>query len=165
MKDKIIEYAKLVRLHGWGVYCLTAVFGALSVDEFNILKLSILASIGLLATIFGFVLNDYADLSIDKLSKELEERPLVKGTIPKKNALYISIFVAILAYLIIFITMYLGIFELNYIPLIVITVSVISATIYNIYSKKIVASDIFVALSAALFCLFGGERSFINLQF
>lgn len=155
MKEKIIEYAKLVRLHAWGVYCLAAVYGALSVSVFDIWKLILLALIGVFAYSYGFALNDYADVSVDSLSKDLKEKPLVKGSIPRKNALYFSILVAIIVYCITLLGMFTEIFILDYKPFLVLTLAATSAAIYNFYGKKFVGSDIFVSAATALYCLFG----------
>lgn len=155
MREKIVEYVKLIRLPGWGGYCIPAVFGALSVGVFDVWKLALLFFIGGLATIYGFVLNDYADVSTDSLSKDLSERPLVKGVISRENALYISILAAITVYIIILLAMITKMFLFSYTSLLILTISAILTACYNFYGKKLVGSDIFVATATALFCLFG----------
>lgn len=155
MKEKILDYARLITINQWGVASLTALFGALSAGEFKFLPLFILAVIGVMATVFSSVFNDYCDLELDKLSKGLTEKPLVKGSIPKIHALYISIFVVILAYVIIILSMYLDIFILSIRPIIIVTVSTILGILYDLYGKKFVGSDILSGSAAALFCLFG----------
>jgi 4-hydroxybenzoate polyprenyltransferase len=155
VKNKIIEYFKLVRIPGWGAYSIPAVFGALTTGVFNINQIIILFIIGILATIFGFVLNDYADVSTDKLSVDLLERPLVKGTITKQNALLISIFASVTHYIVVIVAMIINIFLFSYIAIVVLTVAAIFTIIYNFWGKRIVGSDIFVAGGTALYCLFG----------
>ena len=152
---KLTEYAKLLTFHQWGVSCLTAVFGALSTGMFNFFTLGIIAIIGVLATVFGAVFNDYMDVEVDKQSEDLKDRPLVKGSIPSINALYITILVTILAYTIIFVGMYSKIFLFSYKSILALSLAAIFATIYNIYGKKFAGSDILVGLAAALYCLFG----------
>jgi len=98
MREKVIEYARLITINQWGVASLTALFGALSAGEIRFLPLFLLALIGVMATIFSSVFNDYCDLELDKLSKGLTEKPLVKGSIPKRHALYISVFVFLFGY-------------------------------------------------------------------
>jgi 4-hydroxybenzoate polyprenyltransferase len=39
--------------------------------------------------IYGFVLNDWADVKIDTLTSKLHERPIVKGNITKRTAIFI----------------------------------------------------------------------------
>ncbi len=151
------EYLKLVRLPGWGAYCITAVFGALSVGVFAPSKIFLLILIGILATLFGFVLNDYADVATDSLSKEISERPLVKGTIPKSHALYISIVSAVLAYVVILWAMLENYFIFSYDALLILFVAAVLTTVYNFYGKKIIGSDLFVALATSLYCIFGAR--------
>ena len=95
MIEKAIEYAKLITINQWGVASLTAFYGALSTGELDFIKLFLLVIIGIQATIFSSVFNDYCDIEVDSLSKGLKDKPLVKGSIPKKHALYIS-FIAVL---------------------------------------------------------------------
>ena len=155
VNKKLIEYIKLVRLPGWGGYCVTAVFGAITVGVLNPFLLVLLYAIGAFVTLYGFVLNDYVDVATDNLSDELTERPLVKGSIPRKNALYISIGSIILAYIVLIVSMVLDIFIQNINTLFVFTLAVIFAAIYNIYGKKFPGSDVFVAGATALYCVFG----------
>ena len=155
MKEKLVEYIKLVRLPGWGAYSIPAVFGALTTDSWNLEEIIILFFIGMLAAIFGFVLNDYADIKVDKMTPDLSARPLVKGTIKPIYALYLAISAAILHYIIVFIAMILGIFQTNIIAIIILTTAAFFSIIYNLYGKKIVGSDNFVAAATALYCLFG----------
>jgi len=155
VRDKLIEYIKLVRLPGWGAYSIPAVFGALTTNSWNIEEIVILFFIGMLAAIFGFVLNDYADVKVDKMTPELSARPLVKGTIKPIYALYLSISAAILHYMVVFIFMLLGVFQTSIIAIVILTLAALLSTVYNLYGKKIVGSDVFVASATALYCLFG----------
>ena len=155
MSRKIVEYVKLVRLPGWGGYCITAVFGAITVGVLDPLLLTLLFIIGGFVTLYGFVLNDYVDVATDNLSDDLIERPLVKGSIPPSHALYISVLSIIIVYLIIFIAMYFSIFVQSIQTIAVFTIAVIFAAIYNIYGKKFPGSDVFVAGATAVYCIFG----------
>jgi len=155
MSRKILEYAKLLTFHQWGVSCLTGVYGALSAGEFDFLPLFLLALTGVCFTVYGAVLNDYVDVDVDKMSKDLQDRPLVKGSILRKNALYISISAPVIAYLIFFIGMYLDVFIFDIFSLMVITLGVFFGAVYNFFGKKIIGSDIFVAFASSFFCLFG----------
>ena len=85
--NRIRELAILIRIQQLGA-SVTAIIGALSVKGMN-LELSnafLLFLIGLIVNVGGQVHNDLCDLKIDKLSKELNRRPLVKGTISIKSA-------------------------------------------------------------------------------
>jgi len=145
----IKEYAKLIRLKAMGVSTM-AVLGALSVKgTLEIKQFLILFFMGIILNILGFVLNDYIDFDIDKRSKELSDRPLVKGTISRKTALIISI----ICYIILFGTAL--IFYRKFLPLLILTIALALGTIYDIFGKKFLGSDIPLSASIALFCLFG----------
>ena len=84
--DKVAAYAKLLRLPGLGGLAIPPVFGAISVGIYDFYNLTILFLIGAMVAIFGFVLNDYADVELDRLVKELHGKPLVSGAISRKSA-------------------------------------------------------------------------------
>jgi 4-hydroxybenzoate polyprenyltransferase len=155
MIGKVKEYAKLITINQWGVASLTAFYGALSTGTLDIIKLFLLIIIGVQATVFSSVFNDYCDVEVDSLSKGLKDKPLVKGSIPKKHALYISICAVLIAYIIIFYAMYLEIFVTSIMPIIAVTMALILGIIYDLYGKKIVGSDFISSSAAAFFCLFG----------
>ena len=80
------NYLILIRPYGMLFLGFTPVFGAIANGEFNLIHLTILLIIGLLAHIFTFVQNDYYDTAIDSKSKYVSNRPLVTGSITQKTA-------------------------------------------------------------------------------
>ena len=104
--DKINAYAKLLRIPGIGGLAIPPVIGAMTVGEFGIINLSLLFVIGALAALYGFIFNDYADIEVDKLSKELRGKPLVSGDISSNTALLICVIFILLSLLFIFILYY-----------------------------------------------------------
>ena len=107
--------------------------------------------IGLFSHLVGYILNDIADIEVDKKSTELKQKPLVSGRISKKNALLIAIIGTIITYL-------LTIYYFPYIrTLLILIVVTFLAIIYNFYGKKIPGSDFIVAGTVAIFCLFGAS--------
>lgn len=147
--EKIKEYAKLIRLKAMGVSTV-AVLGALSAQgSLEIPQFLILFTMGIIFNILGFVLNDYIDYNIDKRSREISGRPLVKGTISRNTALGISIICYILLYAIALT------FYRELLPLLVLTCALLLGTIYDIAGKKFLGSDIPLSASIAFFCLFG----------
>jgi len=147
--NKIKEYTRFMRLKAMGLSTI-AIFGALSVNgSIELWHFIVLFLIGIHFNILGFVLNDIVDIKIDKNSKELSERPLVKGTISIKTAKIISL----ICYAIIF-----GIaiiFFKNLFSFLVLAFSVALGTIYDVWGKRLLGSDFVLAASIALFCLFG----------
>ncbi len=155
MRQIISDYARLLRIPGLAGLSIAPVFGALSVHELDWMKLSILFLIGAFTSIYGFVLNDIIDVNIDKLSKELSNRPLVKGTISKKTALLICILCFIGTIVTIFLVFYTPSRPAFFLGLLCILLSAGLGSIYNIYGKKLIGSDFLVALSEAFLVLFG----------
>jgi len=153
---KFHAYAKLLRLPGLGGLAIPPVFGAISVGIYDIHRLTILFLIGCMATIFGFVLNDYADVELDSLVEELKSKPLVNGSIPRKNAVAIVVISVILSFF--FIALLWKnetIDELKFAAIVSMSIAGILGTIYNLYGKKIAGSDFMVATSMAFLFLFG----------
>ena len=154
--NKIVAYGKLLRIPGLGGLAIPPVIGALSVGVLNLYSLLILFVIGAFAAIYGFILNDYADVKLDKLIKELRGKPLVSGIISRINAIAISIFCIFFAFLFIFILWYGKTFdEYKFAAILCIFFAGILGSIYNLYGKKIVGSDFLVAISVAFVFLFG----------
>ena len=154
--NKIVAYARLLRIPGLGALAIPPVFGALTVGVFEFYDLMILFVIGAFASIYGFILNDYADVELDRLIKELHGKPLVSGDIPRKNAIAICILLILFSFLFIF-TLWRGstLDEYKFIALLCIFAAGVLGSIYNLYGKKIVGSDFLVAISMAFVFLFG----------
>ena len=88
---------------GLGGLATPPIFGALSVGVHgDVYSLMILFAIGAFSVIFGFVLNDYADVELDKLIKDLKGKPLVDGVIERRTAVFICFFCVLLAFFFLF---------------------------------------------------------------
>jgi 4-hydroxybenzoate polyprenyltransferase len=155
MPNLIFEYARFFRLPGLGGLSIAPIFGAISLMDvgvhISLTAFFVLFIFGILKSIFGFVLNDYADLELDRLSDDINNRPLVKGTISKRAALGICYFCIIGAFVILFVyfnknpTFYLGIGCL--------VLALIFGTIYNLYGKRFMSSAFIAAAADALIVL------------
>lgn len=158
MGKLVSDYARLMRLPGLGGLSIAPVFGAISLlgtgISISLQEYALLFLVGIFSAIYGFVLNDYIDVEVDRLSNELSERPLVKGTISRRTALLICVLCVIGAFLTIFIFFFKN-RPSFYLGIIMILLSALLGSVYNIYGKKIVGSDFFVALSEAFLVLFG----------
>ncbi len=154
--DRIAAYAKLLRLPGIGALGIPTVIAALTVGVVNPVDLTIVFLIGAIACVFGFVLNDYTDVELDKLVKDLHRKPLVSGIITKKAALLLSMFLMLLSFLLIIVLWYgESIDQYKVMAMVCIFTAGILGFIYDIYGKKIIGSDFLIALSVALIFLFG----------
>lgn len=154
------EYAKLIRLPSSLGISIIAIIGALSVKGVNleILPLIILLLMGVIGNVFGYVLNDYMDAKIDKRSKELSERPLVKGTVSSRAALVIIISCLFIIFIIPLI------FFRSILLILILIISVVLGIFYDTFSKKLVGSELFLSGSMASFCLFGAVAVSDNIR-
>jgi 4-hydroxybenzoate polyprenyltransferase len=144
------EFAVLIRIQQLGT-SVTPVIGALSVkgSALDLTNAFYLFLIAFIINIGGQVHNDLCDYHIDKHSKELKLRPLVRGTFSLRDAKII-----ILANLILVLALLVLIYPSIYaIPIILI--GFFFGTLYNINSKRIPGADIFLSVSLMLFFLFG----------
>jgi 4-hydroxybenzoate polyprenyltransferase len=154
--NRIVAYAKLLRIPGLGGLAIPPVIGAITVGVFDFYNLLILFVIGSLAAIYGFILNDYADVEVDKLVKELHGRPLVSGDISRKNAIAICVFCILFSFLFVFMLWRGEIFDdYKFAAILCIFLAGVLGSIYDLYGKKIVGSDFLVAISVAFVFLFG----------
>ena len=142
-----------MRIQLLGGMPLPLIFAAISVNNYSFSTIAPLIIIGILSGIYAFVLNDYYDVEVDKLSKDLSNRALVKGTISKKTAIIIAISCFTGAYLTVFL-FFFKIHNLFFIGLGCLIVADALGFIYNRYGKQIIASDFLVALAQSLYFLF-----------
>jgi len=154
--SKVTAYARLLRIPGLGGLGIPAVIGALTVGVHDLLSLVILFIIGSLSAIYGFILNDYADVELDRLSKELKGKPLVDGTIGLKTAVFVCFMCVMLAFFFLFLLWYgKPLDEFKFVALISIILAGILGSTYDVYGKKFVGSDFLVAISMAFIFLMG----------
>lgn len=148
--SKIKEYLRLTRLEYSGFSCVV-VIGALTVkgSALELTDAVLLFFLNVLTLIWAFVHNDYCDYEIDKRSEVLNERPLVKGTVSRKAALYIVVVCVLINLMIPLLVIK------NTTLAIILVASIILSILYNAFSKKITGADFFYAASAALLVLFG----------
>jgi 4-hydroxybenzoate polyprenyltransferase len=153
---KITAYAKLLRVPGVGGLALPTIFGALTVGISDYYNLTILFIIGAFATIYGFILNDIADVELDKLVKELHGKPLVSGEIPKKNAIAISIILILLSFFFVYVLYYGKTLDYyKFFAILCLILAGLLGSIYDLFGKKVAGTDFLVAISMGFLFLFG----------
>ncbi len=153
------EYLKLSRSFNAGLTAIAPVLGAICNGEERLFNLFLFFLVGFFGHCYGFALNDIVDYKIDRLSKELMERPLVSGKISIKNAWIFTISMLIISFLI---AIYISFTYSNFISLFILILSAVSITIYDFISKKLPAMDIFVALGIFLLIIYGALT--VNLK-
>jgi len=156
MRAKIADYIKFLRLPGLGGLAIPPVFGAISVGVYDFHSLLLLFIVGALSAIYGFALNDYADVELDRLVEELRNKPLVKGAISKKNAVAICLIMMIFSFFFSFMLWYgKELDEFKFAAVVVLVLAAVLGSIYDLYGKKIPGSDFFVATSMSFLFLYG----------
>ena len=95
---------------------------------------------------------------IDKQSKDLRHRPIVKGTISITSAKIIILINLFIVLLLVFL-FYPSIYSIS-----IILLSFGFGTLYNIFSKRFPGADFFLSISMALFFLFGAVAVTENFQ-
>ncbi|RLF39266.1 MAG: hypothetical protein DRN21_03810, partial [Thermoplasmata archaeon] len=148
----IKEYLKLSRSFNAGLTAIAPVLGALSSGEYALEHLLLFFLVGFFGHCYGFALNDIIDYRIDRLADELTDRPLISGTISIRNA---WIFTAAMLVLSLSIAVAIAFMYSAFVPLILLVLSALSITTYNLISKKMPAMDVFVALGVLLLILYG----------
>lgn len=157
----IKEYLKLARSFNAVLTGVSPVMGAISMQNYDLLTLMLLFMVGFLGHTYGFVLNDIIDYRIDRTSKEISDRPLISGTISIKKAWAFAIASMVVSFLI---SGYIAYNSGMYLPIIMVGLSAIFITIYNLISKKLPGMDIFVALGIFFLILYGATTVNGNLE-
>jgi len=158
MKNKLLIYLRLSRFHSGASESLLLLVGALIMGQREIIPLVVLFFIGLLYHICGFVLNDYADIEVDKKSADLTKKPLVSGAVPKEHALIFAISAGVGTYILALI------FFFSIFTFFLLTMAILLGGIYDFYGKKILGvSDFIIAGSLAFIFLFGASTSSMYL--
>jgi 4-hydroxybenzoate polyprenyltransferase len=155
-----MEYLKLARSFNAGITAAAPVLGAVAMKEFELTHLSLLFLIGFFGHSYGFALNDILDLKIDQTSEEIKDRPLVSKKITIREAWVFALSSAMISFLL---AIYIGWSTGRYFPFIILVLSSISITIYDLISKKYPAMDIFVAGGIFLLILYGASTVSLEL--
>ena len=152
VKNKLLEYLRLFRFHSVSSEVIILLVGALIMGQRDLFLLFIIFLIGIFAHIWGYILNDYADVEVDKKSSYLQKKPLVSGSISKKNALLVAIIAAIITFALTII------FFPSIYSILLLSLATILTIIYDFFGKKIPHfSDSIVAGALFFFCLFGAS--------
>jgi 4-hydroxybenzoate polyprenyltransferase len=153
------EFITLFRLQTGATTALSPVFGYLlahltvhsSLMYIDYFELAVLFLIGILIHIFLFVYNEYRDVEIDKLSPDLQEKPLVKGVVSIDEALAVVLGSLLLTAALVVM------FFFSFWPVVLICLVTVFNAAYDIIGKKLVGADIFIAIGIFLAVLFGAS--------
>jgi len=151
LRNRAFGYLQLFRLQTAAATALTPVIGGLVMGQHDLFFLFILFIIGFLYHVYGFVLNEYIDIEVDKKSIDLKKKPLISGIIPKKHALFITIISGFFAC---FLTIF---FFRSVLPISFLVFALILGGIYDIFGKKIPSLDLVLGLGFFFICLMGAS--------
>ncbi len=146
------EYAKLARSFNLALTAVGPPLGAIASGGSESWELVLLFLLGAGAHIFGFVLNDVIDLPIDDRSQELRDRPLLSGSISRRNATAFAfgglgvMWIAAIALT--------GGWHWS---LLLLAAATLGATVYNLASKVVPGMDVFVAGAIFFLIMFGAS--------
>jgi 4-hydroxybenzoate polyprenyltransferase len=157
---KIREYLKLARSFNAVLTGISPVMGAIAMQYYDIAHLIIFFLIGFFGHTYGFVLNDILDYNIDKHEKELQDRPLVSGTITLRKAWMFALTSLLISFIL---ALYVSITSGNYLSLVVLISSASFVTLYDLISKKIPLTDFVLAFGVFLFVLYGASTQVTSI--
>jgi 4-hydroxybenzoate polyprenyltransferase len=146
------EYLKLARSFNMALTGLAPVMGALAMGQNDIFHLFLLFVVGCLGHAYGFTHNDIVDYQHDIHVAEIAARPLIKGTISKKQAWLFAFFCLFVAGLVV---SYLSITTGRYLSLGVFCLPVVCVTLYNYIGKRFPFMDVILALGMFFLILWG----------
>ncbi len=159
LKNKILAYFHLLRFHAAASEPVIMIIGALIMNERDLSILFVIFLIGIFYHIYGYVLNDYADVEIDKKSVDLKNKPLVSGSISKRNALIITILSFLGAYVLTFF------YFRDVFPILFLSIAMFLGGVYDLCGKKIPGiSDFVIAGSLAFSFIFGASIVSVNFS-
>ena len=146
------QWFKLVRLQAGAATAITTVFGAILLmpkDNVDYVHLILLFIIGLFSHCYGFALNEYSDIEVDRHSQYLSGKPLLKGTIKKQHALYAAfVFISIAFAMAV-------VFFPNIWALTAFFIAIVLGAVYDLYGKRFFGADIVLGANIFFFTLFG----------
>jgi 4-hydroxybenzoate polyprenyltransferase len=151
--NRLRKYLRLTRIHSAVLTSLTPVVAAAAANaSLPIYHYIQLFLIGLLFHFYIFIYNELRDISIDKTSEKLKEKPLIDGSVTVKNAkiIIVSSIILILILTIVF-------FQEKIIILIPISLlALLFAGLYDIFGKRFSHADYLLAASIFLLAIYGG---------
>ena len=155
VKEKFVAFLLLLRIHSSFSEPVIMIFGALVAGLVDLTLIAIIFIIGLFYHIFGYVLNDYADMDVDKRSSEPKKNPLISGVISPRSALILAIGSGCVAVLLSII------FFSGIVPTILLLLTLLSIAIYNFSRRRFrEISDIIIA-GSLMFSFFYGASCVI----
>lgn len=154
-------YFRLGRIHSAVLTGLapvvTAAATGISLSIFHYVELFL---IGFLFHIFLFVYNELRDINIDKISKDLKDKPLVDGSITETNAKIL----VILSIALIFLFTIVFFFEQTFVLIPISIAALLFGGLYDTLGKRFPHADYFIAIMLLLVALYGGFSTSTNLN-
>jgi 4-hydroxybenzoate polyprenyltransferase len=157
----IREYLKLARSFNAVLTGIAPVMGAIAMGQYDLVMLFLLFLVGFFGHTFGFVYNDIHDFDIDKSSKEISDRPLISGTISITKAWIFAVTSLVLA---IILSIWIGVMTDQTYSIGILLISAGCIIIYDLISKKLPCTDLFVSLGIFFLILYGASTTVPSLH-
>lgn len=154
--ERAREYLKLTRIHTANVMISMAwlaliITGHSIVHEWKLYAMWFVY--GLCMHIYGFVQNNIMDLKVDKRDERKQHFPLVSGTISQESAMGVTVIAfGIMASIVLMECARMK----SYLGVIAFTVLIVSALIYNAYSKNTIYAHVGIWIAEPLIMLVPG---------
>jgi 4-hydroxybenzoate polyprenyltransferase len=145
-------WLRLTRLQAGAATAITCVFGAILLmpgNSIDVVHLILLFLIGLLYHFWGFVLNEWADVEIDKYARELTQKPLISGAIRRNHAFYAAWWAIAMAWVLS--TLYFG----SPLASLAFLMAIFLGAVYDLLGKRFFGADFVLGGSIFFFTLFG----------
>jgi len=150
-KKSMVEYLRLMRFQTAAATASVPVIGGLVMGQDSLKTLAALFLAGLGFHVYGFVLNEYMDVGVDRKCPDLQKRPLVKGAVPRWQALMIAGLACVFAFGI------MAFFFLSFSSMLFLLLAFLLGGAYDVFGKKMVGLDLLLGLSFFCLSLFGAS--------
>jgi 4-hydroxybenzoate polyprenyltransferase len=151
---KIISIFKVGRISMAPLTITVPILGLVFTENFSVIEIIYLGFIGLTAHLFGFLINDVVDYTIDRNVPYRQYSPLIQGLIGRNEVLFFCVFLIIISY-----ALYVIFLGGSALGVFFITASILLSLVYNLWSKKgnfpRLLSEISLALSIGFLFLAG----------
>ena len=121
--------------------------------------LLVLFFIGLLIHVYGFVLNEIFDVNVDRKSDDLQDKPLVSGSVSVRQAYWV-VGVSLVLLCVLMVAFFQAV-----VPFVLLILSLLLASVYDVFGKRLVGADFVLAGSFFCICLCGSSTVSLELSF
>ncbi len=152
MPSSARSWLRLTRLQAGAATAITCVFGAILLmdpNRIDVVHLILLFFMGLLYHFWGFVLNEWADVEVDRYAEELTQKPLISGAIRRNHAFYAAWWAIAVAWIL------SAFYFVSPKASLAFLVAIFLGAVYDLLGKRFFGADFVLGGSIFFFTLFG----------